>query len=100
MEPRALNNTDGDPIVFCTDHFDLAPNGRAEVFERLTTACPGGHAEQTDSGEAIVFTRPGKKSHSHWDTPIVGRARFERGRLLAETNSIRRADSLRRQIEA
>jgi hypothetical protein len=100
MAPRALSNTDGDPIVFCTDHFELAPNGRAEVFERLTTAIPGGHAEQPGCDDAIVFSRPGNKMHAHWDNTIVGRAWFERGRLLAETNSIKRADALRRQIEA
>ncbi len=98
LAPRIVHNTDGDLLVFCTDHFNLAPGSRAEVFARLA-AVPDAHPEQPDSVDVVVFSRPGNPMHASWDNTIVGRASFTGDRLMAETNSIQRADSLRRLIE-
>ncbi len=98
LEPRIVHNTDGDLLVFCTDHFDFAPGNRAEVFARLA-AVPGAHPEQPDSDDVVVFSRPGNPMHASWDNTIVGRASLKGDRLTAESNSIQRADSLRRLIE-
>ncbi|MEQ1832794.1 MAG: SEC-C metal-binding domain-containing protein [Candidatus Eisenbacteria bacterium] len=98
MAPRIVSNTDGDPLVLCTDHFDVAVADQPHVLE-LLAAIEGGQVESSDDGDVVVFLRAGNKTHKDWDNTVLGRARFKADRLLVETNSVKRADSLRKDIE-
>ena len=96
--PLIMNNTDGDPLVLCTDHFDVAGPKRDELLALLLGIAGADH-NTTDDGDEIVFARPGNKLDEGWDNTIVGRAVLKGARLLVETNSVARADALRRLIE-
>ena len=96
--PRVVNNTDGDPLVLCADHFDVPAGDNAAVLAKLA-AIEGAHAEDSDGGEVVIFSRPGNKMHASWTNTIVGRALFHGARLRVETNSVARADALRARIE-
>jgi hypothetical protein len=98
--PKALRNTDGDPFLLTTDHFEIAPGTKPAVQEALA-GIPG--VEPPEPGEAApewVFLRPGNRTHESWDNTVVGRARITGDLLHAETNSRERADALREKIEA
>lgn len=96
--PWVMHNTDGDPLVMCTDHFDMAEARPAELLA-LLAGIEGADHNKKDDGEEIVFARPGNKLHTSWDSTVLGRAVLQDGRLLVETNSVARADALRRRIE-
>lgn len=98
--PRELQNTDGDPLLLTTDHFDIAPGEGSEI-EAALAALPGVQPPESGEDPAVyVFMRTGNPRHRHWDHTIVGHARVSGTRLRVETNSLRRADSLRAQIES
>lgn len=46
-----------------------------------------------------MFLRPRNKSHPEWDDTVIGRAWFTGEQLLVETNSVQRADALRKAVE-
>lgn len=98
--PR-LENTDGDPLVFTTDHFDVLANDRSTLLSCLTTL-PG--AQEAEVGEddrdetVITITKPGNSRMKSWDNTIVGRVVIRGRRLRAESNSARRADALRSSL--
>ena len=98
MAPRIVSNTDGDPLVLCTDHFDVAAADQPHVLE-LLAAVEGGQVESSDDDDVVVFLRVGNKLHKDWDNTVLGRARFKADRLFVETNSVKRADTLRKSIE-
>jgi hypothetical protein len=96
--PPALQNTDGDPLQLTRDEFTLlAP--RADVARRLASL-PGAQ-EPEPRGDESVFTivKPGNPVHRSWDNTVIGAVTLSATRLRAETNSTRRADSLRAAIE-
>ena len=97
--PGILNNTDGDPLMICTDQFAFPSGKRAELLAQLT-AIEGAELDESEDDAAVVFTRPGNQLHKSWDNTIVGRTFFKGSRLLAESNSVARADALRRKLEA
>jgi len=100
VAPTELRNTDGDPFLLTTDHFEIAPGAKPTVEAGLA-ALPG--VEPPDPGEdppEYVFQRPGNRMHRSWDNTIVGRAWISGQALHAETNSRERADALREQLEA
>jgi SEC-C motif len=97
--PPQLHNTDGDPLLLTIDHFVFAPADRADV-----EACLGGmeHVQLSEADEPephFTFVRPGNVMHKSWDTTVIGRAVVADGTLKLETNSVRRADTLRQRIE-
>jgi hypothetical protein len=97
--PPKLHNTDGDPLLLTTDHFELAPGSAAAVEEALA-AMEGAEGPDSDSDErACVFTRPGNRMSRGLENTIVGRAERQGDSLRVETNSTRRADALRKRIE-
>ncbi len=95
--PR-LNNTDGDELLLCVDHFDVAPGARDAVAARLRALDHAQSADEEGTLE-ITFLREGNAIHASWENTVVGRAIFAKGRLKIETNSARRADLLRRKVE-
>jgi hypothetical protein len=98
--PPDLQNTDGDPFLLTTDHFEIAPGARASV-EATLAALP--EVEPPGPGEgppAYVFLRAGNRIHKSWDNTVVGRAWISGDELHAETNSRERADTLRERLES
>lgn len=97
--PR-LQNTDGDPLRLVTDLFEFAPEHRADVTSSIANT-EGADREDGDDGLTYVtFMRHGNKLHRDWDNTIIGRAVIAQDSLRLETNSLRRAAELRRQVES
>ncbi len=96
--PPKLQNTDGDTLLLTRDHFSFDP-AKSKQLDRCLRAIP--NVDPPDSqGEPYVFLRPGNSMHKDWETTIVGRGTITRGELTLETNSIRRADVLRKLVES
>ncbi|MFQ5698048.1 MAG: YecA family protein [Myxococcota bacterium] len=99
--PPQLHNTDGDPLLFTTDHFELDPAVRDQVEARLAAmeGVEPGDAEGGPEDAIYIFIAPGNRMHGSWDNTLMGRARLEGTRLQLETNSRERADALRARVE-
>lgn len=98
--PQELRNTDGDPFLLTTDHFDIVPGAAPAVAATLATL-PGAEAPGSGGKEGeYVFKRPGNAMHRSWDHTIVGHAFIAGGTLRLETNSRERAGALRARVEA
>jgi hypothetical protein len=98
--PTELSNTDGDPFLLTTDHFEITP-GAVPAVEAQLAALPG--VEPPEPGAdppAYVFLRRGNRLHRGWDNTIVGSASISGQTLRVETNSRERADALRERLEA
>jgi len=98
--PPELHNTDGDPLLLTTDHFEVEPANRAEVARRLA-GMEGVEVDDSGPDEAVyVFQTPGNPMHASWESTVIGRAWLAGGALRLETNSRERADALRARVEA
>jgi len=94
-----LTNTDGDPFVMTTDHFDIAAPGAAMVVARLATFDGAAEPEDDENGEtSITITKPGNARMKSWDNTVIGRIAIGGSRMRVESNSVRRADGLRRAL--
>lgn len=97
--PPKLANTDGDPLLFTTDHFTVSAGAESEVRKRLL-ALPGVQADSDSPGDLhVTFTKPGNAMHKSWETTNVGSATLGEGGLRIEANSVARADGLRALVE-
>lgn len=98
--PPDIRNTDGDALLLTTDHFDFAPEARAQVLLNLSEM-EGVDTDETDddTGPVYVFLKPKNRIHASWGTTVIGRACVADNVLRVETNSIERADTLRIHIE-
>ncbi len=94
--PPQLCNTDGDPFLFTKDRFRYETKNR-DAVEAALRGLPDAQAEEDGR---IVLTRPGNAMQKSWENTIIGSAAMADGRLVVETNSIRRADALRARIES
>lgn len=98
--PPVITNTDGELVVQMTDDFALVASRQA-VAERLATLdgviAP---AQEEEDGLVFVVTKAGNAIHRSWDTTVIGRAVLSDAHLRVETNSTRRADSLRALVES
>ena len=92
-----LSNTDGDPLLFTTDHFRIAPGARSMVEARLATLEDVNLPIPEDP--AYVFLRPGGTRHGNPENMVIGRAVVSGEMLRLETNSRERADALRKRVE-
>jgi hypothetical protein len=97
-QPPELHNTDGDPLVFVKDHWTLRGAHRDQLLACLASIDGAAREEQDGEQDAFVFTRPGNAVHQSWDSTVVGSATVSGVALVAESNSIVRADSLRDAI--
>ncbi|MBW3565443.1 MAG: SEC-C domain-containing protein [Acidobacteria bacterium] len=96
--PR-LQNTDGDPILFITDAFWFDPADRDEVIRRIGEI-EGAVPPVSEDGETrIVILRPDHPGNPDSDTTVIGTIFVRETAVLAEANSHKRADALRRWIE-
>jgi hypothetical protein len=98
-QPRELRNTDGDPFLFVVDHYVLAPGALPRVLESLAKL-EGVEVEEDAGVVHHTFLKGGNAMHADWENTVVGRAEVDKGKLRLETNSVKRADALRRRVEA
>ncbi len=98
--PPMMHNTDGEPLLLTTDHFEIAPGSGPAVAARL--AAMEDVSDDSEGGEPPLFTflRPGNPVHKSWDNTVIGHARLIGTTLHLDTNSLARADALRARVEA
>jgi hypothetical protein len=95
---RALRftNTEGEPLLITVDHFAFEASARAAVEARLATL---GEREAGARGTA-VFTITRNLEDGRPGGLVVGHVEVGDGTLRVETNSVARADAVRRDVEA
>jgi len=94
-----MQNTDGDPMQLTSDDFALV--GSRDAVARKLSAIEGAEEPEEEGGNTVfTVTKAGNVMNSSWNNTIVGRLVLSNTRLTVETNSVRRADSLRAAIEA
>ena len=96
--PPTLQNTDGDALLFTTDHFGLGAGPRGEVARRLTALGAIAAREPGTTEQCYEFVRAGAGRHADGEATIIGRVRLTDRTLVVETNSVARADHLRQRI--
>jgi len=107
--PPQLRNTDGDPFVQATLHFDLrcSPDEALIALRSLSQhvddedAIHNRTADEAGSLRAfsLDWTKRGNRLHKSWDNTILGHIDVDGATLTATVNSNRRATRLRKQIE-
>jgi hypothetical protein len=95
--PR-LSNTDGDDLLFTTERFSFEPAVRAKVEQRLR-ALDGVRPPEESGDDCFTFVRTGNAMHKDWENTVIATASISDRSLKLESNSIARADELRRRIE-
>jgi hypothetical protein len=98
--PPRLANTDGEDLLLTVDRFEFDPAQREQI-ERCVAALAG--VEPPAPGEADrshVFIRRSDATGPGWNNTVIGRAAVSKGKLRLESNSVQRADTLRRQVES
>lgn len=105
--PPRLTNTDGDPIALTTLTYELKTD-LGDAFEKLAPLARVHGEDHTDevirdtsgavTSASLSWIKAGNRQHKHWDNTVLGNIRLETGRLVADVNSARRADRLKREI--
>jgi len=98
-----LQNTDGDPLVFCRITYEV-PSARA-AFDAIRHLCLKtsevellANARFDNRGELVAVEVPWLREGNAklaWDNTILGHLRIEGQRLVAEVNSSERAKTFR-----
>jgi hypothetical protein len=99
-----LHNTDGDPFVPTTLHFEIhcKPD---EAFEELKSLALHDIDEPVLDGKgeltAVRFgwLEPGNKMHKDWENTVLGSLSIKGKKLTAQVNSEQRAQRVRAEIE-
>lgn len=99
LVPPKLHNTDGDPLLMTTDHFAFDRSRRAEVARALSAIEGVEPPEDGAEDQSFTLLRTGNALRKDGENTVVGRAVLAEGDLQLETNSVRRADDLRRRVE-
>ncbi len=95
--PPRLQNTDGEDLLLTVDRFELAAGDLDRVIAGLLSL-PDARRDDEGAGAAeISFVRQGN-AKGLLPTTLVGRAIVEGTTLRLETNSVPRADGLKRQV--
>ncbi|MGC4118213.1 MAG: DUF2384 domain-containing protein [Myxococcales bacterium] len=102
--PVRLCNSDGDPLLFTQDCFGFPKGERAAIEARLLRAFGedaqvdegGGEAGASERCFAILGEQP---RDAEMGRSVLGRVVVGEDGLRLETNSVRRADALRRRVE-
>jgi hypothetical protein len=98
--PPRLQNTDGEDLLFTIDHFSFEPAALRRVEASLESIGGAERPDPDDPDRTYRFVRAGNPTHGGLENTITGTVKLTDGKLRLETNSIRRADRLRAQIEA
>jgi hypothetical protein len=98
--PPRITNRDGDDLLMTVDRFELQPSARAEIEARLTALA--GRPPKTDEGGtrefAFLAVEPAPRGAP--EGTVLGFGTLSERALRITTNSVRRADALRREVEA
>ena len=97
--PPKLQNTDGDELLLTIDHFAFDTANRRAVEECLAAMDSVHPPEEGDREPSFTFLRAGNKIHKSWEATTIGRAVLSDRGLKLETNSVQRADHLRKRLE-
>jgi len=97
--PPELHNTDGDLMILTTDHFKTERGKRSRVKNRLSELDDVEVPDSEDPSGDLLFLRSGGPTGVAEENTILGRAVFSGSGLRLETNSIERADALRKRVE-
>jgi hypothetical protein len=105
--PPQLQNTDGDPIALTTLTYELKTTVD-DAFEKLAPLAMVHGDDHTgdvirDASGAVMsanlsWVKAGNRRHKGWTNTVLGSLRLEATRLVADVNSARRADRLKREI--
>lgn len=95
--PPQLHNTDGDELLLTVDHYTIQPGGRKSVEQALANLDGAVPPERGQKECVYTFLREGDDD---WQSTVVGRARLHKQTLRLETNSVARANALRKVVEA
>jgi hypothetical protein len=104
--PPRLANTDGDPLALTTMTYEVGV-GVEDALERLAPLAVLRGEEHVEierdvsgavTGATLTWMKAGNPKHKEWDNTVLGTLRLEPGRLVADVNSERRADRLKREI--
>ena len=93
--PPRFTNTDGDDLLLITDHFEFDAVVRHQVEAGLLSMEGARLEERTDTITRIAFVR----QRSENNVTVVGHAALTNVALTLETNSVQRADRMRRLVE-
>jgi hypothetical protein len=89
-----LQNTDGHVLVLCKDTF--TSNGGCEALLQVLSEMPDTQVDQDDKDEIVLgIVRPGNAIHADWSNTRTGTVRIGTSAVVAETNSVERADALK-----
>ena len=108
LTPPRLCNTDGDPLLFHRLTFRI--DSAEAAFEALAPLAVGRSREQLLDGTELDesgklrsvdfdWVREGNRTFKTWDNTILGHIKISDQRLIAEVNSWKRAQRLRKEIE-
>ena len=88
QRPVSMQNTSGDPMLWTTDHYSYDMADEKELIRRLAEFSE--HDRRGDE-HAFVITN---------DDIVLGTVSVGNAKLKIESNSVRRADALRAQVES
>jgi hypothetical protein len=95
-----LRNTDGEPLILTTDHFEIAPGAGGDVTARIAALDGVLPPDPDDADASFDFLRdPRSQSPPARGATLLGSLRLCGDRIRIETNSIARADALRQRVE-
>jgi len=94
--PPELQNTDGDKLVLVCDRYRVKDEHREQVLRALASIRGADEIHEDEEGASFI----GFVKSANGETTLVGHASLTReGDLAVETNSVRRAKSLRAKVE-
>ena len=104
-----LTNTDGEPLVFCSVHFDLQCSA-SQALQALRDLAPDWtdedlreEADFDEAGELERIEFPwisgADRVHKGWDNTVLGHLTIEGGELALAVNSEQRAAHGRAEVE-
>ena len=107
LTPPQLHNTDGDPMLFHTLHYDIDDPETAfhalcglsvvetpQSIRQAATLDTNGHVIKVD----IPWTRSGHKANKALSNTVLGRMMIDNHKLTVEVNSESRAKRIKKEI--
>lgn len=98
--PRRLQNTDGDDLLITIDHFEFDSGKRREIEKRLEALEDVAAPEPDEPNPIYAFLQSPKGRDPKKEMTLIGAVFLSDGQLRLETNSVRRADVLRKRLES
>src|SRR5688572_1079478 len=98
MQNPVLSNTDGDPLWLTVDRYHVDPMDLKLIeskLKRIKDVIP-----PDPSAEKVYTFEPPGKPGDPFPSTTTATVRFDGATLVAETNSVKRADALREKLEA